>query len=228
MVDVPVDVRIGVNLTSLLLMNYTEVLKMGFSLNWNAHDSSSCKRSSGQCGFQNNQFVCFCHDQAHLKTFDDGTSEGNFLIIIDYFLQIFLMLHLDRTQVNHSEHNFFIVFFFFQEFLFTLAYSVRDHEDFNFNLNSSSYYFGHLIGLNELGMMNDFLDFSSGVENDNLRFLMTNWLVLQISRSFQKRYLENWFSFTYTFYFAQYVPLIFQQFFNFQSHLNSAKSMNVN
>ena len=54
MVDVPVDVRIGVNLTSLLLMNYTEVLKMGFSLNWNAHDSSSCKRSSGQCGFQNN------------------------------------------------------------------------------------------------------------------------------------------------------------------------------
>ena len=54
MVDVPVDVRNGVNLTSLLLMNYTEVLKMGFSLNWNAHDSSSCKRSSGQCGFQNN------------------------------------------------------------------------------------------------------------------------------------------------------------------------------
>ena len=40
MVDVPVDVRIGVNLTSLLLMNYTEVLKMGFSLNWNAHDCS--------------------------------------------------------------------------------------------------------------------------------------------------------------------------------------------
>ncbi|KAL4633163.1 hypothetical protein ACB092_04G102400 [Castanea dentata] len=50
MVVVPVDVCIGVNLTSLLLINYTEVLKMGFPLNWIAH----CKRSSGQCGFQNN------------------------------------------------------------------------------------------------------------------------------------------------------------------------------
>ena len=43
--------------------------------------------------------------------------------------------------------------------------------------------FGHLIGLNELGWMNDLLDFSSRVENDNLNFRMANW-------------------FSFTFYFA--------------------------
>ena len=81
LVDVPVDV--AVNFTSLLLMNYTEVLKMGFSLNWSAHDCSSCERSSGRCGFENNEFVCFCHDRPHLKTCNDGNSEGIFLIIIE-------------------------------------------------------------------------------------------------------------------------------------------------
>ena len=81
LVDVPVDV--GVNFTSLLLMNYTEVLKMGFSLNWSADDCSSCERSSGRCGFENNEFVCFCHDRPHLKTCNDGNSEGIFLIIIE-------------------------------------------------------------------------------------------------------------------------------------------------
>ncbi|GMY15303.1 LEAF RUST 10 DISEASE-RESISTANCE LOCUS RECEPTOR-LIKE PROTEIN KINASE-like 1.2 [Fagus crenata] len=82
LVDVPVDMQSGVNFTSLLLMNYSEILKMGFFLNWTAHDCSSCERSSGRCGFENNEFVCFCHDRPHLKTCDDGNSEGNFLISI--------------------------------------------------------------------------------------------------------------------------------------------------
>uniref|UniRef100_A0A2N9HTX8 non-specific serine/threonine protein kinase n=1 Tax=Fagus sylvatica TaxID=28930 RepID=A0A2N9HTX8_FAGSY len=72
LVDVPVDMQSGVNFTSLLLMNYSEILKMGFFLNWTAHDCSSCERSSGRCGFENNEFVCFCHDRPHLKTCDDG------------------------------------------------------------------------------------------------------------------------------------------------------------
>ncbi|KAF3971318.1 hypothetical protein CMV_005076 [Castanea mollissima] len=46
-VDVPMDVHNGVNFTSLLLMNYTDVLKMGFSLNWSVHDCNSCEKSSG-------------------------------------------------------------------------------------------------------------------------------------------------------------------------------------
>ena len=81
MVDVPVDVRIGVNLTSLLLMIVAVVREVADNM-----DSRIISL-----------FVCFCHDQAQLKTCDDGTSEGNFLIIIDYFLQIFLMFHLDRS-----------------------------------------------------------------------------------------------------------------------------------
>ncbi|XP_050255397.1 LEAF RUST 10 DISEASE-RESISTANCE LOCUS RECEPTOR-LIKE PROTEIN KINASE-like 1.2 isoform X5 [Quercus robur] len=70
-VDVPVDVHNGVNFTSLLLMNYTDVLKMGFSLNWSAHDCNSCEKSNGRCRFENNEFVCFCGDRPHLETCDD-------------------------------------------------------------------------------------------------------------------------------------------------------------
>ncbi|KAL4633168.1 hypothetical protein ACB092_04G103000 [Castanea dentata] len=99
-VDVPVDVHNGVNFTSLLLMNYTDVLKMGFSLNWSAHDYNSCEKSNGRCGFKNNEFVCFCGDRPHLETCDDGNSERNYLIIIEKFLQIFLMFLLESRQIT--------------------------------------------------------------------------------------------------------------------------------
>ena len=98
-VDVLVDVHNGVNFTSLLLMNYTDVLKMGFSLNWSAHDCNSCEKSNGRCRFENNEFVCFCGDRPHLETCDDGNSEWNYLIIIEKFLQIFLIFLLESGQI---------------------------------------------------------------------------------------------------------------------------------
>lgn len=73
----PVHLDNGVDLASLGSMNYTEILKMGFLLNWTAHSCSNCEASGGRCGFSNNEFVCFCQDRPHLKACDDGNSSGH-------------------------------------------------------------------------------------------------------------------------------------------------------
>ncbi|KAK7844419.1 leaf rust 10 disease-resistance locus receptor-like protein kinase-like 1.2 [Quercus suber] len=98
-VDVPVNVHNGFNFTSLLLMNYTEVLKMGFSLNW-SDDCSSCERSSGRCGFVNDEFVCFCHDQPHLKTCDDGA--GSCLILVLLIPGVVFFIHRRRMKKKYD------------------------------------------------------------------------------------------------------------------------------
>ncbi|GAV84545.1 Pkinase domain-containing protein/WAK_assoc domain-containing protein [Cephalotus follicularis] len=67
LVDVPMDV-----IVDLLGMSYTDVLRMGFLLNWTAPNCSSCKTSGGRCGSDNNDFICFCQDRPHLQTCDDG------------------------------------------------------------------------------------------------------------------------------------------------------------
>ncbi|KAK1571977.1 hypothetical protein Q3G72_025682 [Acer saccharum] len=68
-VYVPVDVD-TTDVGNLLQMNYTEILKTGFFLNWTAHNCSSCEASSGRCGFNDNKFVCFCADKPHVETCD--------------------------------------------------------------------------------------------------------------------------------------------------------------
>ncbi|XP_021638866.2 LEAF RUST 10 DISEASE-RESISTANCE LOCUS RECEPTOR-LIKE PROTEIN KINASE-like 1.2 isoform X3 [Hevea brasiliensis] len=62
----------GSDVYSLYNKDYTEILKLGFLLNWTAHNCSTCERSGGRCGFENHEFVCFCHDQTHLNSCDDG------------------------------------------------------------------------------------------------------------------------------------------------------------
>ncbi|XP_015882800.3 LEAF RUST 10 DISEASE-RESISTANCE LOCUS RECEPTOR-LIKE PROTEIN KINASE-like 1.2 isoform X2 [Ziziphus jujuba] len=70
-VDVAVDVAENVSFNKLLNMNYAEIMKMGFVLNWTAHGCSNCQKSGGRCGYDNNEFVCFCHDGPHAKTCHD-------------------------------------------------------------------------------------------------------------------------------------------------------------
>ncbi|KAK8487094.1 hypothetical protein V6N12_001596 [Hibiscus sabdariffa] len=73
LIESPVYVNGDVSFVSLLGMNYTDVLKLGFVLNWTAHSCSKCKRSGGRCGFSyTNEFVCFCSDGPHPKTCNDG------------------------------------------------------------------------------------------------------------------------------------------------------------
>ncbi|XP_039062161.1 LEAF RUST 10 DISEASE-RESISTANCE LOCUS RECEPTOR-LIKE PROTEIN KINASE-like 1.2 [Hibiscus syriacus] len=73
LIESPVYINDDVSFVSLLGMNYTNVLKLGFVLNWTAHSCSSCKRSGGRCGFgYTDEFVCFCSDGPHPKTCNDG------------------------------------------------------------------------------------------------------------------------------------------------------------
>lgn len=44
-------------------MNYTEILKNGFSLKWNGVDCSKCVKSGGRCGSLDDNFICICNDQ---------------------------------------------------------------------------------------------------------------------------------------------------------------------
>ncbi|XP_044477113.1 LEAF RUST 10 DISEASE-RESISTANCE LOCUS RECEPTOR-LIKE PROTEIN KINASE-like 1.2 isoform X2 [Mangifera indica] len=67
----PLNVETGAN---MWYMNYTDILKMGFLLNWTAHSCSNCEASGGRCGFDNDKFVCFCQDRTHHKTCHDGNS----------------------------------------------------------------------------------------------------------------------------------------------------------
>lgn len=80
-VDVPVDNYEAASVDTLLKMGYTEILKMGFLLNWTAQNCSNCVTSGGCCGFNYNEFVCFCSDRTHDKTCDDGTSVVTFFTI---------------------------------------------------------------------------------------------------------------------------------------------------
>lgn len=73
-VDVPVKMNASLDFKTLLRMNYTEILKMGFLLNWNESDCQHCEKSGGRCGFDDHKFLCFCKDKPHLKTCHSGNS----------------------------------------------------------------------------------------------------------------------------------------------------------
>ncbi|KAL9375026.1 hypothetical protein Peur_031905 [Populus x canadensis] len=68
-------IHTGEDICSLLRENYLEVLKMGFLMNWTAYDCSTCERSGGRCGFENNEFNCFCRNGPRLKSCDAEQSD---------------------------------------------------------------------------------------------------------------------------------------------------------
>ncbi|KAJ4841505.1 hypothetical protein Tsubulata_033675, partial [Turnera subulata] len=53
---------------TLIDMNYADVLKTGFFLDWSAYNCSTCERSGGRCGFENNDFLCYCRDGPRLQS----------------------------------------------------------------------------------------------------------------------------------------------------------------
>ncbi|PSR84711.1 Leaf rust 10 disease-resistance locus receptor-like protein kinase [Actinidia chinensis var. chinensis] len=68
-VNAPVE---GEDIRNLLEMNFTDVLRKGFVLEWSEDDCNDCKRSGGRCGSVGDEFICYCPDQPHSKTCDDG------------------------------------------------------------------------------------------------------------------------------------------------------------
>jgi len=93
MVNAPFHTNDAVNFTGLLRMNYIEILKMGFLLNWTAPNCQYCEKSGGRCGFDGNEFLCFCKDKSYLKSCGSGNNTfRNTVIIFLLFIQICVTL----------------------------------------------------------------------------------------------------------------------------------------
>jgi len=93
MVNAPFTMNASVNFTGLLRMNYIEILKMGFLLNWTAPDCKYCEKSGGRCGFDGNQFLCFCKDKSYVKSCGSGNNTfRNIVILLSLFIQQALFL----------------------------------------------------------------------------------------------------------------------------------------
>ncbi|XP_038894040.1 LEAF RUST 10 DISEASE-RESISTANCE LOCUS RECEPTOR-LIKE PROTEIN KINASE-like 1.2 isoform X2 [Benincasa hispida] len=120
-VEVPVDVsNEDDDFSGLLRKSYSGVLKMGFSLNWNAQNCSNCETSGGRCGFERNQFVCFCPDGPHLKTCQEGESKkwkkavigvcigigGMLLMSVAFF--IWFCLHKKKLARSYTPSSFLL------------------------------------------------------------------------------------------------------------------------
>ncbi|MED6223891.1 hypothetical protein PIB30_078533 [Stylosanthes scabra] len=82
MVNVPLNMNAVTNFSSLLRMNYTEILMMGFILNWTALDCQYCEKSGGRCGFDGDQFLCFCKDKSYLKSCGHGNHREWLVVVI--------------------------------------------------------------------------------------------------------------------------------------------------
>ncbi|XP_052179944.1 LEAF RUST 10 DISEASE-RESISTANCE LOCUS RECEPTOR-LIKE PROTEIN KINASE-like 1.2 [Diospyros lotus] len=55
----------------LLRMNFTDVLRKGFVLQWDENHCAACRRSGGRCGSDNRRFTCFCPDRPHSRACND-------------------------------------------------------------------------------------------------------------------------------------------------------------
>ncbi|GKV51859.1 hypothetical protein SLEP1_g58482 [Rubroshorea leprosula] len=86
------------NFTGLVKTNYSEILKMGFHLNWTAHSCSNCESSGGRCGFDDHQFICFCPDKPHSKTCDDVAFECRFLVEIKQMFSVTILSDDNRWK----------------------------------------------------------------------------------------------------------------------------------
>ena len=59
-------------------MDYIELLKNGFSLEWTGINCVECQLSIGRCGSdENNDAVCFCPDRPHTKHCNDGEAKND-------------------------------------------------------------------------------------------------------------------------------------------------------
>ena len=93
MVNAPFHTNDAVNFTGLLRMNYIEILKKGFLLNWTTTDFQYYKKRGGRCGFDGNQFLCFSKDKPYLKNCGSGNNKfQNIVIIFLLFILIYVIL----------------------------------------------------------------------------------------------------------------------------------------
>ena len=67
-VAVPVELEGGQQNQTVESIDYIELLRNGFALEWStAISCTECERSGGHCGFNHSEIVCFCFDGEHPK-----------------------------------------------------------------------------------------------------------------------------------------------------------------
>ncbi|KAF8399085.1 hypothetical protein HHK36_014951 [Tetracentron sinense] len=93
-VSTPIDVD-GVSGYEKIMEMNTYYLKEGFLLNWTAMNCSESEGSSGRCGFDNNEFMCFCKDQPHRRSCNDETIE-------DFSAPSYLFYILELVKTHKS------------------------------------------------------------------------------------------------------------------------------
>ncbi|KAF8399086.1 hypothetical protein HHK36_014952 [Tetracentron sinense] len=94
-VSTPIDVA-GVSGYEKIMEMNTYYLKEGFLLNWTAMNCSESEGSSGRCGFDNNEFMCFCKDQPHRRSCNDETIE-------DFSAPSYLFYILELVKTHKSQ-----------------------------------------------------------------------------------------------------------------------------
>ncbi|XAR55973.1 Non-specific serine/threonine protein kinase [Bertholletia excelsa] len=86
-------------IAQLLRMNFTDVLRRGFVLQWNDSSCSKCRTSRGRCGSVSMEFICFCPDGLHsISCYDDrrrlgrklgigfGAAGGTLLLVVAFLM----------------------------------------------------------------------------------------------------------------------------------------------
>ncbi|XP_057508804.1 LEAF RUST 10 DISEASE-RESISTANCE LOCUS RECEPTOR-LIKE PROTEIN KINASE-like 1.2 isoform X2 [Actinidia eriantha] len=73
-VAAPVEIEGGQNGQEIESVDYAELLRFGFTLEWVGIGCDECEKSGGRCGFNNSNRACFCLDGPHGRHCNDGKS----------------------------------------------------------------------------------------------------------------------------------------------------------
>ncbi|KAI7986696.1 LEAF RUST 10 DISEASE-RESISTANCE LOCUS RECEPTOR-LIKE PROTEIN KINASE-like 1.2 [Camellia lanceoleosa] len=79
-------------------MNFTDVLRRGFAVQWSEGCCSDCKRSGGNGGSFNNKFIYFCSDKQHSKACDNGFGAGVGTLLVVAI--VFIIYHRRNKKYN--------------------------------------------------------------------------------------------------------------------------------
>ncbi|XP_031104902.1 LEAF RUST 10 DISEASE-RESISTANCE LOCUS RECEPTOR-LIKE PROTEIN KINASE-like 1.2 isoform X3 [Ipomoea triloba] len=111
-VNTPVETEA---ISKLVELNYTQVLKRGFVLQWDGSNCSECEKSGGNCGSYNNEFCCFCHNQIQNRTCPHGNKKTGLKIglaiggVAFGFLLGFFCLFAYRRQKKRSVSSSYLM-----------------------------------------------------------------------------------------------------------------------
>uniref|UniRef100_A0A7N0UWD8 non-specific serine/threonine protein kinase n=1 Tax=Kalanchoe fedtschenkoi TaxID=63787 RepID=A0A7N0UWD8_KALFE len=111
-INAPVDMDGTSSLENSGNITYTDILKTGFTLNWTANNCSGCENSGGRCGFDNNEFVCFCDDGPHVKACSKGSIRTKLIIGFSVgggtalIMGVFFFIYLRRRKASYVPSYF--------------------------------------------------------------------------------------------------------------------------